>query len=344
MGKEFYITKTFHLSNVKKAEGEDAEKFLGIVKGYVSTTHKDDQGDILTKNFVRGITKTLKEYTTVFINHDTLADPIGLMKDIKLKKLEEKAEEDMIDEKDTHHYGAFATIGISKTVPEKWILIQEGILNKFSIGGYLTDYTYDEDKDAFIVDSGKIMEASIVGIAANNHAGLTNVLKTLRKGYKKNRLKVTKNMDNDEYKAIIKEALAKQAVETAKQLEEFKSDLVTEQEKKLAQEKTLAEKTELEDSIEKYKKLAEEREEANKALAQEIADSKAGRKTGASHYVNKAGVKDEYFIDDPLLALHKGFKDFGAIMKSEEPFRISLVPSEIKGRFTKYIRSNHLEF
>ena len=344
MGKEFYITKTFQLSDVRKAEGEEAEKFLGTVRGYISTTHKDDQGDILTKNFVRGITKTLKDYTSVFDNHKTGEDPIAVMIDIKLKKMEEKEEEDMLTEKDTHHYGAFATIGISKTVPKKWMLIQEGILNKFSIGGYLTDFTYDEEKDAFIVDKGKIMEASLVGVPANNHAGLTDVLKTLRKDYKQNRLKVTKNMDNDEYTAIIKEALAKQALETAKQLDEFKSNLVAEQDEKLAQEKALAEKQELEDEMANLKKLTEESELVNKALAEEIAGYKEGRKTGVSHAVGKSGAIDEYFIDDPLLALHKGFRDFGSIMKSEEPFRITLVPSEVKGRFTKYIRSNHLEF
>lgn len=151
-------------------------------------------------------------------------------------------------------------------------------------------------------------------------------------------------MDNDEYKTILKEALANQAIETAKQLEKFKSDLEAEQDEKLAQEKVLAEKQELTDEMAKYKALAEEREEANKALAKEVADVKAGRKTGASHAVGKGGVLDEYFIDDPLLALHKGFKDFGTIMKSEEPFRITLISSEVKGRFTKYIRSNHLEF
>lgn len=347
MAKEFYITKTFQLSDVKKAEGDEAEKFLGTIKGFVSTTHKDDQGDILTKGFVRDVTKTLKQYTSVFKNHDTIQDPIGKIISVTLKRMEDKSEDERLDEKDTSHFGAYATIGISKTAEKEWVLIQEGVYNKFSIGGYLADFTYDEDKDAFIVSSGKIMEASIVGIPANNHASLTDVLKTLRKGYKRTHKKVNKNMDEKDYETILQKALEASRQDTANELAKFKSDLVKAQEDKVAKELALAEKTNFETEIAKYKALAEEKEVANKALAEQIAKSSTGRKTQFSHSTNivKGGdIEDEFFANDPVMALHKSFMDFGGIMKSEEPFRIKLIPSEIRGRFSKYIRTNHLEF
>lgn len=328
MTKRFYITKTFTKSEV--TETADDDDFLGKIKGIVSTTHKDRQGDILTRNFVKGVTKNMKENTAVFYNHKTDEDPIAKILSAKTVKMEEKTKAEMLNDKDIYHYGAEVEIGISKTAEKQWILINEGILNKFSIGGYILDYEWDDDKEAFIVDTGDIFESSLVGIPANAHASLSDVLKVLRKDYLAKKIETDKkgefDMDKDEFDSVLKKALEDQEAkfdEKIAEMEKANKPVVETEEDKLRKE------------LEKYAEVNAKREADIARLNKEL-EKKEGRKTGASH-----DLKDPYFIKDIKMALNKGLMEFGEVMK-EGDFEITFIDGNVKGIFTEDIRKGVL--
>ena len=221
MTKQFYITKTFTSKDVFDTPDEDL--YIGKFTGFVSTTHKDRQGDILTKNFEAGVAENLKENTAVFYNHKTSDHPVGKILVSELRKMEPKLEAEKLNDDDNNHYGVYVEIGVSKTAETEWQLIKEGILNKFSIGGYLTDFEWSDKHEAFIVDRGEIFEASVVGVPANPHASIGDVMKTLRKDYLAKLAGETDktgeiDMNEEELKSFIKSALDEQAASFNEQL------------------------------------------------------------------------------------------------------------------------------
>ncbi len=318
MRKEFCIYKAFAITDVKDSSSDDTQ-WLGTVTGLVATTHKDLQGDILTHNFIKGTTKDLGTNRTVFYNHRSEQDPIAKVLDAKTKRLEEKSSSEMLDEKDTHHYGTSITIGFSKTAETQYQLVKEGILDKFSIGGFLLEYEFDEDKDAYIVDKGLVLEVSVVGIPANPKAEITDVFKQLRKDYQ-SKQKVNKDMEKNDIEDLFSKMLAKAL---ANQKAEFEAESAEKVEKDVQKSEKDSLKTEIEKQEAKLTEIVQKNKELEEALA------KKGRKTGKSHNTDD----DPYFLEDEKMALYKGLKDFGDILAAGEPFKLELLPSTIQGRF-----------
>ncbi|MEW6556021.1 MAG: HK97 family phage prohead protease [Elusimicrobiota bacterium] len=140
----FDITKTYE------------EEGNWIVEGLCATSDLDLQGDIITQRALELSAKDLEEYSTVLHNHNE-DEAIG-------KVIRSESVED----------GLWLKVFISKTVPDIWQKIKEGVLNKFSIRGKVLEAkkTWIEKLQKFVkfILRMKLVEASIVAVPANAKA------------------------------------------------------------------------------------------------------------------------------------------------------------------------------
>ena len=126
------------------------------IRGYASTDALDRQGEVVSIEALRQAATHLLENPTVFYEHKHDQYPVGLCVASK------------IDDK-----GLLIDVEISQTADTLWTLIQEGILNRFSIGGRVTsaEEKVDEDKKPYNEITGiELFEVSVVGLPANPEA------------------------------------------------------------------------------------------------------------------------------------------------------------------------------
>jgi len=324
MSELSYITKLFELDNVEKSEDED-DLYFGTLTIDICTTHKDRVGDVLTKSFIEDATTSLKSNSAFFLNHKTSEHPIGLVKSTET-----------VDYGDGD-FGTRLHVGISKTAPIVWQLINEKIYNRGSIGFYIEDWEYDEKTDTFFIIKGEVVEGSLVGIPANDMARTVEISKSLRTEMRSKFLKAkgnTKdnslkknireeiNMDEAEIKALIKNVMTEaDSVKNA----ELKS---SEEAERLALEtKTLndsivekeAKLTEFEKELDVSKKALEKAELEKIELAKAL-----GRKSSASHDDPK---DDGMYLDDKDMALKKGFYLLGKVLQDDQDRKVTLYGS-----------------
>ena len=191
-----YTSKRFTPLDVKAYNDEDEEKskFLGEVTIDVATSHRDRVNDILQKGFLeRAAIDLSTKNTSVFLNHKTDELPIGKVIKGELVQLND---------------GEYATrlrVGISKTAPHIMTLLEEGILDKASIGFHMQkgDYEYSEKDDALLIYNGEVVEASFVGVPANPNAKTPEsesiqYMKNLREALKGEAEEVEKNHHYDD--------------------------------------------------------------------------------------------------------------------------------------------------
>lgn len=146
--------KTIKVSDIKADTKEN------IIKGYASHfNNKDSHGDIITKGAFAKTIQENKNRIKVLWQHD-LYEPIG------------KPQEMYEDEK-----GLFTVSKISETDIGKkaMILARDGVLNEMSIGFYPIQEKYDDNKKANMITEIKLMEYSLVTLASNPLAQLTDV-------------------------------------------------------------------------------------------------------------------------------------------------------------------------
>jgi len=154
--------KTIKVSNIKADTQEN------IISGYASHfNNKDSHGDIITSG---AFTKTIQENKNrikVLWQHD-MWEPIG------------KPQEMYEDQK-----GLFTVSKISETDVGKkaMILARDGVLNEMSIGFYPIKEEYDRENNINYIKEIKLMEYSLVTLASNPLAQLTDV-KNLMNEYK----------------------------------------------------------------------------------------------------------------------------------------------------------------
>jgi len=140
-----------------------------IVEGHVATNDYDLQEDVIAERAVKASEDDLLENSTVLYNHD-LKSPIGRVLETKVKKGK-----------------LWVKVLISKTVPDIWTKIQEGVLNKFSVRARIL-----KASKRFMAQLGRVVnyiekmyliECSMVSVPANVKARALNfyVSKALRK-------------------------------------------------------------------------------------------------------------------------------------------------------------------
>jgi HK97 family phage prohead protease len=125
-----------------------------IIRGYAATSDLDRQNDVISKEALDNAVENLKQNTTVFYEHKHDEPPVGKIVNAGVDS-----------------NGLWIEAFISKTRPDIWQLIQEGILNKFSIGGKLLKSSKKFDtkskQEYNYVEDIEILEVSIVGLPAN---------------------------------------------------------------------------------------------------------------------------------------------------------------------------------
>jgi phage head maturation protease len=129
-----------------------------IIEGIATTADLDVDGLYISEEALIGAEDDLKKYTTLLYNHDRDKE-IGKIIDVKYMP-EQRA--------------LWIKCLISKTVPDIWQKVQEGVLSKFSISGTALDFTEKFikglDKVVQYVNQMKIFETSLVTIPADASA------------------------------------------------------------------------------------------------------------------------------------------------------------------------------
>lgn len=305
---KFYFEKSIKKSDIYKM-GEDSP-FLIEYDLIIATTHPDDQGDRITKEFIEKITSDLQDNKAHYYNHLT-----EQRKDLPIGKVKKSQTVSLPD----GHFGTKLRIGISKTAPDIATLIEEGILSKGSIGGDVTDVDYSDEEQLFILKDGTCRESSTVGIPANNKTGIVNIFKTLRKTLDEPRKvnnkhiesedSMANDIDAEELKKIFSTTAEEMISKIEKKFEKKQDETKLEMEKKFKEEKDAfeLEKAELKKQFEISKTSAEEKARE----AEELKKKLGGRQSGREDYDNK----DNEIYTDEKYAMAKSLHDFGKFLR-----------------------------
>jgi HK97 family phage prohead protease len=127
-----------------------------IVEGLAATSDFDLQEDIITRQAIENSARDLIENSTVLHNHNP-NEAIG-----KVERSEAK------------DGGLWLKILVSKTVPDTWQKIKEGVLNKFSIRGKILEakkqWVPRLGRYARLIFKMHLLEVSLVAVPANPKA------------------------------------------------------------------------------------------------------------------------------------------------------------------------------
>jgi HK97 family phage prohead protease len=127
-----------------------------IVEGFAATSDFDLQEDIITQQAIEASAKDLIENSTVLHNHNP-DEAIG-----------------KVERSEAREGGLWLKIFISKTAPDIWQKITEGVLNKFSIRGKILDarkeWVAELKRYARMIFKMQLLEVSLVAVPANPKA------------------------------------------------------------------------------------------------------------------------------------------------------------------------------
>lgn len=201
-----YVKFIGSVDSTKKLE--DKSKWLGTISGYASTNDLDRHGDIIIGDVLKKGEKALAENTTVFFNHEHKEKPIGKVLNTEFRQ-------------NGDFSGLYIDVGISKTANEIWTLIEEGVLNRFSIGMFVKDYDVKETEDdaVFLITDAEIVEVSVVGLPANPNASIESFGKMLYKAFEPIKEERLKNMNED-----LKTEFEEKISEVKSSVEEIKNE------------------------------------------------------------------------------------------------------------------------
>ncbi len=142
----------FAISRVSDEQGK------WIIEGYATTADLDVDDGYITGEALIGAENDLLKYSTLLYNHDRNAE---LGKVLETKYIPEER-------------ALWIKAMISKTVPDVWQKIKEGVLNKFSINGRALEWVEKElkglEKLVTVIQSLTLFEASLVTVPADASA------------------------------------------------------------------------------------------------------------------------------------------------------------------------------
>ena len=154
------------------------------VTGTTSSTIRDLHGDEMTLNAIKTMADTAKQNMTIFLNHNynVPQDLFGSVKDARVVKRFDA-------ETNSEVYDLDIDVLVCKEDenPEAmraFKAIKRGVKLGLSIGARVDRVSKKKDAntgdDTYVIDSVKLMEASVVGIPANQRSYLQNALKSLK--------------------------------------------------------------------------------------------------------------------------------------------------------------------
>lgn len=168
---------------LKAYETESGDRF---VSGTTSSTIRDLHGDAMAMSALKSMEETAKQNMTVFLNHNynVPEDLFGSATDARIvKRIDEETGEEVYD----------LDIDV-KVCPEDenpqamqaYRAIKRGVKLGLSIGARVehADKKRDDKSgiDTYVINKVRLLEASVVGIPANQRSYLHNAVKSLRSG------------------------------------------------------------------------------------------------------------------------------------------------------------------
>lgn len=164
------------------------------VTGTTSSTIRDLHGDEMTLNAIKTMADTAKQNMTIFLNHNynVPQDLFGSVKDARVVKRFDS-------ETNSEVYDLDIDVLVCKEDenPEAmraFKAIKRGVKLGLSIGARVDRVSKKKDantgEDTYLIDSVKLMEASVVGIPANQRSYLQNALKSLKAAEKSGEIEI----------------------------------------------------------------------------------------------------------------------------------------------------------
>jgi HK97 family phage prohead protease len=177
------ITVDFKLftGTLKAYETESGDRY---VSGTTSSTIRDLHGDAMAMSALKSMEDTAKQNMTVFLNHNynVPEDLFGSATDARIvKRMDEETGEEVYD----------LDIDV-KVCPEDenpqamqaYRAIKRGVKLGLSIGARVENADKKRDEksgiDTYVINKVRLLEASVVGIPANQRSYLHNAVKSLR--------------------------------------------------------------------------------------------------------------------------------------------------------------------
>jgi HK97 family phage prohead protease len=183
---------------LKAYEASDGELY---VTGTTSSTIRDLHGDEMTLNAIRTMADTAKQNMTIFLNHNynVPEDLFGSVTDARVVKRFDA-------ETNSEVYDLDIDVLVCKEDenPEAmraFKAIKRGVKLGLSIGARVERVSKKKDvktgEDTYVIDSVKLMEASVVGIPANQRSYLQNAVKSLKAAEKAGELTIEEKAATD---------------------------------------------------------------------------------------------------------------------------------------------------
>lgn len=142
-------TRFINGSEFRKAQDGDD----WIIEGYASTDAVDSYGEIVEPEAFRRFLPKFAEFPVVLLNHAWFDKPVGKILEAEIRPR-----------------GLWVKAQISKTAPEVWTMIGEGILKAFSIGFRGVSLQAGEEGQPDVWKEIELVEISVVNVPANREA------------------------------------------------------------------------------------------------------------------------------------------------------------------------------
>lgn len=165
---------------LKAYEADNGDRF---VTGTTSSTIRDLHGDEMTLSALKSMEATAKQNMTIWLNHEYQVpdDLFGSVKDARIVKRIDATGQEVFD------LDVDISVVSEDENPEAiraYRAIKRGVKLGLSIGAKVDRVSKKVDKstgeETYVIDSVKLMEASVVGIPANQRSYLQNAVKSLR--------------------------------------------------------------------------------------------------------------------------------------------------------------------
>jgi len=277
-------------TDILKKSKKDGKR---LIRGYASTAALDRQNEVITMEALRQAADHLLENHTVFYEHEHQKFPVG------------KVIETGIDDK-----GLEVVVEISQTADQLWTLIEEDILDSFSIGGRVTsseEKVGKDNKPYNEVTGIELFEVSVVGLPANPEAKFALVNKSFNMAITDEIRKRKEGKKMEEKKKI--EITSSDTTTTNITVSDGTSNIAEIIEPKAEEKKVVDKKAEKKEEPKKVEKkedttVVEKKEDVQKKDLEkyEKEDKKAAEKTDKE----KTGEQKETTEDKKQVKIEKG--------------------------------------
>jgi len=172
-----------------------------IVTGTTSSTIRDLHGDEMTLNAISSMAETARQNMTIFLNHNYNV-PEDLFGSVTAARVVKRFDAESGQE--VYDLDIDVLVCKEDENPEAmraYKAIKRGVKLGLSIGARVDRVSKKKDaktgEDSYVIDSVKLMEASVVGIPANQRSYLQNAIKSLRAAEKSGELVVDEKAATD---------------------------------------------------------------------------------------------------------------------------------------------------